>query len=263
MSEWLTATATFFAAIATFLGWLVQRSVDRAEKRRIILDIYERFFTREECRRVLLEIARQREAKEYHKFWVGLREPSHPGEVNETDLDEYLGYFELLGGLVRRGTVFFEDVNDLFGYYVETAWKHPSIRKYVEDIRRDSGDVTAYEHFQYLAGRVLARTVLDVRRREHRMQCFGYGAAAFAVAAAVAGGAVGWGIGQVMQITFCSPPGFIPWGTMVAGAGLGLIIQIFVLTFLWYKERETGFAMVISSAEPEEAYQQISTNNQQ
>ncbi|AZF90259.1 MAG: hypothetical protein BPH100C_198 [Phage 5P_2] len=164
MSDWLTATATLFAAIAALLGWLVQRSVGRAEARRIVLDIYERFFTREECRRILREIARQKEAGEYRKFWLDLKDSPRPGELDDADLDEYLGYFELLGALVRRGTVFFEDVNDLFGYYVETAWEHPSIREYVEEIRRESGDPTAYEHFQYLAGRVAARTGADVRK---------------------------------------------------------------------------------------------------
>ncbi|ACX52453.1 hypothetical protein Adeg_1348 [Ammonifex degensii KC4] len=232
----------------------MQRSVSRAEARRIVLDIYERFFTREECRRILREIARQRETGKYHKFWVDLKDSPLPGELDDADLDEYLGYFELLGALVRRRTVFFEDVNDLFGYYVEAAWEHPSIREYVEEIRRESGDPTAYEHFQYLAGRVAARTEADVRRGEGgRVRHFVYGAVAFAAAAAVAGWLVGWGVGRVIQTVLNSSPELLPQGAAAASAGLGLITQVFILTFLWHREREAGFAIYVSRTKSEKA----------
>ena len=73
--------------------------------------------------------------------------------LSEFDVDEYLGYFELLGGLVKRNTVTFEDVYDAFGYYIEAAWKNTSIQDYITELRKGSSDI--YEQFEYLSGRVI------------------------------------------------------------------------------------------------------------
>lgn len=42
----LTLIATVMSAVAAFLNWLAQHSISKREARGIVLDIYERFFTR-------------------------------------------------------------------------------------------------------------------------------------------------------------------------------------------------------------------------
>ncbi|MGI9862837.1 hypothetical protein SDD30_15775 [Moorella naiadis] len=164
-AEWLNAIATFLAALVAFLGWRVQQSISRREARRIVLDVYEMFFTRNECRKIIRAIEKDFEEKHHRKFWKLLFEkPScdgsdktFPHELDEIDLDEYLGYFELLGSLLRRKVIYFEDVYDLFGYYIENAWRHKHIQQdHIERLRRDNQSPEIYEQFQYLAGLVIA-----------------------------------------------------------------------------------------------------------
>lgn len=164
MSNWFAAIATILAAVAAFLSLLVQRSISKREARRIVLDIYERFFTRDECRRIIREIENHRQREELDKFWKDLKDNPLPGELTEIDLDEYLGYFELLGSLVYRKAVFFEDVFDLFSYYIEVAWKYTKIKEYIDDIRRDSNDPSTYEYFQYIAERVIANPAKSIAK---------------------------------------------------------------------------------------------------
>jgi len=168
MSDWLAAIATFLAAIAAFLSLLVQQSVSKREARRIVLDIYERFFTREECRKIIREIEKQKVKDRADKFWKDLKDNPLQEELTEIDLDEYLGYFELLGSLVYRKAIYFEDVFDLFSYYIEVAWEYPNIREYVDDIRKETNDPSTYEFFQYIAERVIASSTMVVSRRKQR-----------------------------------------------------------------------------------------------
>jgi hypothetical protein len=165
MGDWFAAIATFLAAVAAFLSLLVQQSISKREARRIVLDVYERFFTRDECRRIIREIESQREKDKVDKFWKDLKNDPPQGELTEIDLDEYLGYFELLGALVCRKAVFYEDVFDLFGYYIEVAWEHPKIKEYIEDIRQVTNDPSTYEYFQYIAELVIDKPAKSAIKR--------------------------------------------------------------------------------------------------
>jgi hypothetical protein len=160
-SQWIEAIATLFAAVAAVSAYLLNRSVANVEKRKIVLDIYERLFTRKECMKVLKRIV-----IEPNQFWVSTEyleeDPSRLDDediLTDFDIDEYLGYFELLGGLVKRRAVNFEDVYDAFGYYIEKAWKHKGIQKYIEGEREESSDM--YEQFEYLSRRIIIMSKKD------------------------------------------------------------------------------------------------------
>ncbi|MBC7341912.1 MAG: hypothetical protein H5U02_05625 [Clostridia bacterium] len=118
------------------------------------MDIYERFFARDECRKIIREIERGGG----ERFWNSLKDGRSRGELDEIDLDEYLGYFELLGALVCRKAIDFKNVYDLFGYCIEAAWKHQAIREYIETVCRDKKDPDIYEHFQHVAKQVTAHS---------------------------------------------------------------------------------------------------------
>lgn len=273
-AEWLNAIATCLAALVAFLGWRVQQSISRREARRIVLDVYERFFARDECRKIIRAIEKDFEEELHRKFWKRLCEkPSRdesskasPDELDEIDLDEYLGYFELLGSLLRRKAIYFEDVYDLFGYYIENAWKHKHIQQdHIERLRADNHSPDIYEQFQYLAGLVIAysekrklREVGNLARSgvtkeptsmkemvKKVLACFHR---CFHLQAMVTGAMAGvgfWGIfWEIRRVdlnwryaTICAA---------FAGAGLAGLLAIFFSAYWSQKERKIGLAMEIA-----------------
>jgi hypothetical protein len=238
LPSWLTAIATFFAAMAAFLGWSTQRSFSKREARKIVLDIYEKFFTREECRNISREIEIQRVKGEYKRFWKMLIENPCRDELDETNLDEYLGYFELLGSLVHHKVVFFEDVYDLFSYYVEVAWSHPEIRGYVEDIRKESNDPDTYMYFQYLAGLVTARSVQRRYQEDIKMPGF-VSKVAVVTSSLIFGGLAGWGLVGIAQAGNHAHA----ISGLAAGAGLAGLPAIFFCAYWWQRESEMNLIL--------------------
>lgn len=91
-AEWLTALATGLAAVAAFFGWRVQQSISKREARRIVLDVYERLFSRDKCLEIIRKIEKEHDSR---RFWKRLCENPSRDELDEIDLDEYLGYFEM------------------------------------------------------------------------------------------------------------------------------------------------------------------------
>jgi hypothetical protein len=240
LPSWLNAAATGFAAIAAFLAWRVQQSIFHREARRIVLDIYERFFTRDECRKIIREIEKDFEKKDYRKFWKRLCENPRPGELDETDLDEYLGYFELLGSLLRRKVIYFEDVYDLFGYYIENTWEHKRIQQdHIERLRQQSPDI--YEQFQYLAGLVIAHSKKKAQEAENltwRNRIVFY--LVFFIGAMLTGVITSIGFWGIMQT---NPK--VAYAAL-AGAGLSGLLAVFASANWHQREREAGLAIEIA-----------------
>lgn len=156
ISNWLQAIATLLAAFVTILTYIIYRRLSNVEKTKIVLDIYERLFTRKECIKIIEKI----ELGE-SKFWIAIEDKEiQNGEdiITDLEIDEYLGFFELLGDLVKRKIIDFEDVYNAFSYYIKMTWKHKGIREYIDNLRDDDKDPEIYENLEYLSGMVILRS---------------------------------------------------------------------------------------------------------
>ena len=76
------------------------------------------------------------------------------GKFTLYQLDDYLGYFELMALFEKRGVIDFKLIDEMFGHYITCAHKNKEIAKYIEDLRANRKDDTYYEHFYDLVGRV-------------------------------------------------------------------------------------------------------------
>lgn len=76
------------------------------------------------------------------------------GSFGHDDINNYLGFFEDLGFLLKQGAITFEAIDHLFGAYLIEAFEYSEISKYIDDLRRGMQDRDAFREFQELARRV-------------------------------------------------------------------------------------------------------------
>ena len=77
------------------------------------------------------------------------------GRFTEYQIDDYLGYYELMAKLEKEGLLTFETIDDMFGHYIALAWKNEEIQVYIKKLREDTRDPRYYEPFESLAGRLI------------------------------------------------------------------------------------------------------------
>ncbi len=75
------------------------------------------------------------------------------GRWEENDLDDYLGFFELLDNYVEAGSINVRDVNDFFSDYILTAYNNKEVQKYISDLRVNGKYNTYFERFESLGKR--------------------------------------------------------------------------------------------------------------
>jgi hypothetical protein len=46
------------------------------------------------------------------------------GRITEYQLDDYLGYYELMTLFERKGMMDFEIIDEMFGHYISLAWQN-------------------------------------------------------------------------------------------------------------------------------------------
>lgn len=170
-ATWLEAAGTAFAALAAFLAYFATVATSHREKHRIVLDIYERFFSNDRCRQTLEQVElRQNDEK---AFWRSKEEiqagTNVEASLTEFDIDDYLGYFEMLGSLVQKKAVFYDDVDNLFGWYIEKASENHAIQEYIANLRVDPSrgpieDKSIYAGFENLAKRVVCTAKPDCKQ---------------------------------------------------------------------------------------------------
>ena len=73
---------------------------------------------------------------------------SKGGECTEQDIEDYIGYFDMLFGFSEQGILDFKITDDNFGGYVEEAYINKEIRKYIVDLRREMNEEELYTGFE-------------------------------------------------------------------------------------------------------------------
>lgn len=79
------------------------------------------------------------------------------GKFTEYQIDDYLGYYELMSWYAKKGIIDFELIDEMFGHYISLAWQHREIKEYIEELRKDTKDLRYYKPFEDLAIRIIAR----------------------------------------------------------------------------------------------------------
>jgi hypothetical protein len=69
------------------------------------------------------------------------------GECTEQDIEDYIGYFEMLYGFIENNIVDRQIVDDNFGGYAEDAYINKEIREYIDNLRRELNDEELYTGF--------------------------------------------------------------------------------------------------------------------
>lgn len=116
----------------------------------------------------LLTFNREFFDKEYNQKIIETIEDKTPlladrmGKFTEYQVDDFLGYFELMSLFEKKGAIDFESIYEMFGHYITLAWEHPEVSTYIQNLREEHQDDTYYEHFENLASRVKEE---DIKRK--------------------------------------------------------------------------------------------------
>lgn len=169
--------ATFFAAFLVWVAWEELSKLGRTSSADFIHRLDHDFFTFKTRKLVslidckALEFCPNEGGEPYFKIRLNkldetklppeLKDPlSKPTYYSVWEVDDlYLGLFENLGMLERRGIVDFQMVYDVFSWYIEEAWNNDQINQYIKYGRRGKETVPIetliYYHFQYIAVKCL------------------------------------------------------------------------------------------------------------
>ena len=75
------------------------------------------------------------------------------GEYTEFDMDDYLGFFELLEKYNEDNTLSFYLIDNQFSYCIIHAYNNAEIKDYIDRLRKDTKSNDAYSGFEKLAKR--------------------------------------------------------------------------------------------------------------
>jgi len=73
------------------------------------------------------------------------------GKWAKRDIDEYLGFFELMEDYIEAGSLNTRDVYDNYSDEILAAYNHPEIKQYIANLRATTKDNGFYEKFEKLA----------------------------------------------------------------------------------------------------------------
>jgi len=70
------------------------------------------------------------------------------GTCSEQDVEDYIGYLDMLYGFMEHGILDIKITDDNFGGYAEEASINKEIREYIAELRRKMNDKELYEGFE-------------------------------------------------------------------------------------------------------------------
>ena len=94
------------------------------------------------------------------------------GRFNNDQINRYLGFFDDLGLFYKRGALDLDIIKQLFGTYIIEAYEYNEVRKYIEELRKNSKQPGAFENFQYLGEQLEKHPEFKELIAESRLGCF-------------------------------------------------------------------------------------------
>jgi Domain of unknown function (DUF4760) len=140
------AIATILLMVATFFLWIVSwRSLDETRKAtqgNLLLDLNRDFYLTDRLYKVRVAI----ESGEFDSR-----------HFPEEDVDDYLGFFELMASLINRSIIETDLINETFGVYIVDAYKNKGIFNYIKRLRGEEEykDPEIYLGFEELAKKLI------------------------------------------------------------------------------------------------------------
>lgn len=125
---------TIFGVLVTASGviWAVYvyRRNSNAERVKWISNLYEKFYEKDELKivREILDCQTTKDGKSKEEKKLALLVKDETKEFTD-----YLNFFELIAFLKKNGQITIEQIDDLFGYYLECLKRHKTIREYIAD----------------------------------------------------------------------------------------------------------------------------------
>ncbi|MDD5382884.1 MAG: hypothetical protein PHH60_04435 [Candidatus Margulisbacteria bacterium] len=140
---------TLLLVLATLIIGSIQLDVqDKRNKADFLLDLKDSFYNSNATNRQVME------AIDYGDLKLVERRFQKSGFDTFTDyeLDEYLINFDYINIYVDQGVLDLKQTDQIFGWYVRSAWANPVIQNYIKKIRRT--EPTVYINFEALAKRL-------------------------------------------------------------------------------------------------------------
>lgn len=132
LTEWNSIAQLFYnltggvAALGTVGAAIyaarIYKSNSRLERARWASSLYEKFYERQELKKV-------RDALDCD---AGAKQIDALVAVEGSDFTDYLNFFEYVAFLKHREQLKLEEVEDLFGYYLDCLSKHATVREYIQ-----------------------------------------------------------------------------------------------------------------------------------
>lgn len=80
------------------------------------------------------------------------------GDHTMSQLDDYLGYYELMSMFWKKNLIDFDTIDEMFGHYMSKAWRKKEINQYIHNTRKEEGgDPRYYKPFEELAVKIIER----------------------------------------------------------------------------------------------------------
>lgn len=134
LTDWkdaFTIIGVVLTAIGVIWAVYVYRRNSNLERVKWISNLYEKFYEKDDLKivREILDCqcTENKKSKEEKKV-------SSIVENETKEFTDYLNFFELIAFLKKNKQVTIEQVDDLFGYYLNCLERHESVRIYLENI---------------------------------------------------------------------------------------------------------------------------------
>jgi hypothetical protein len=144
------AVATILLVVVNFCLWFISwRSLDetrKATKGSLLLDLNRDFYLTD-------RLYKLRKAIESGAAIIDFYNGSFP----EEDVDDYLGFFELMASLINRAIIEIDMIEETFSVYIVDAYKNKEIIAYVNKLRKEYKNPKIYIGFEELAKQFAVR----------------------------------------------------------------------------------------------------------
>jgi hypothetical protein len=86
------------------------------------------------------------------------------GNLTEQDIDDYIGYLDMLYGFVEQNILDFKIMDDNFGVFVDEAYNNKEIRTYISYLRKEYSEEDMFSGFEDWAKRNIENSKRTLRK---------------------------------------------------------------------------------------------------
>jgi len=143
MQHWGLFIAT--VALAT-VGYIQLRALEKQANADFLLKFNREFFGSKTNQKIIISL-------EEGKTILNI----HGGSFSEYQLDDFLGYYELMARFMKDGLLDFDIIDDMFGHYISLSWRNGEMQEYINALRNETRDFRYYRPFQELAEKIILK----------------------------------------------------------------------------------------------------------